>query len=130
MLAMANLSAEEKLVHDVCNVAAQAAGDGPGWSNRYLASIEVQGFEIIPMDECAHMNRHGTIDSPIPYPGERSAYPFPSIIAPKGGGLEMSIVIAGFLLVVAGLFGMAGAETTQGILTVFAGLAVIMGAWR
>ena len=42
----------------------------------------------------------------------------------------MSIVIAGLLLVVAGLSGMAGAETTQGLLTMFAGLAVIMGAWR
>ena len=42
----------------------------------------------------------------------------------------MSIVIAGFLLVVAGLSGIVGLEITQALLMMFSGMAVIIGAWR
>ena len=67
--------------YEICDIASEAAGDGPGWNARFLFELSSRGWAIHPIVAQTFLGKDAPITAPIPMNGP-DAYPYPSVIAP------------------------------------------------
>lgn len=68
---------------EICDIASEAAGSGPGWTKRFLFELSSRDWAIHALPKGTKLGEDGPIWAPIP-PDEPDAYPYPSVIAPVG----------------------------------------------
>lgn len=74
------LAEQSRAAHMIASAAAKDSG--AEWNRRYVASIELQGFALHPINESTPLGPDGPLWAPRPAE-EGWQYPYPCVIAPK-----------------------------------------------